>query len=691
MEINKINNLESLLANVRNYDERIDTEELRRAYDYAAYHHGEQKRLSGELYITHPLNVAYTLSWLKMDQDSLIAALLHDVVEDTPVTVEGLREDFGAQVEQLVQGVTKISSLKEKSRQLNQAVNIRKILLASSEDVRVIIIKLADKFHNMRTLEHQREEKRQSISQEVLDIYAPLAGRLGIYQVKSALQDLALKHLNPKMYYKIAQHIHEKQLEREQYLQNIKDILQEKLQHINIQAEIKGRAKHFYSIYDKMKRDGKSLEQIYDLHGVRIITEKVKDCYGVLGIVHTLWNPLPGRFKDYIAMPKPNLYQSLHTTVWGPGMVPLEVQIRTGAMEEIAEEGVAAHWRYKEDDKQRFQWAQKMKKWHSEEMDNSADFLRQVKQELKAEEIYVFTPQGEIIELPAGSTPIDFAYHIHTEIGNHCERARINGKMVSLRYELQQGDQVEIQTHKNAEPNASWLKFCKTSHARSKIRSYIRKKEDNLISKATAKEESQKEGGALPSVLQLRKLPQKSKSKKNCYNVEVLGHSDLLVRFAKCCNPVVGDDIVGFITRGRGVSVHKRDCPHVHRGELERERMVDVIWESGGESYPLDITVVGADRPDFLHDLVSEISKSRINIHSADAKQSKKREAVLKFTLGIAHVEELEQLIERLKAIRGVRQVYRAAQKSGGGASTTFGKNSNKNGPSKGGKKASKP
>ncbi len=670
MEAACIQDPEELYQKIEEFNPKANLTLIRQAFEFAREMHKEQKRLSGEDYIIHPLNVAYIIADLKLDDDSILAALLHDVVEDTPVTYEQLREKYGKDVESLVQGVTKISSIKEKTREFNQAINIRKILMASFNDVRVIIIKLADKLHNMRTLQFQKEEKQKRISEEVLEIYAPLASRLGMYQIKSELEDMAFKYHNSQMYKKIAREVSEKKVERDQYIENIRSILELKLKEIGIQAAILGRAKHLYSIYTKMKRDGKDLNQIYDLHGIRIITEKISECYGVLGIVHTLWNPLPGRFKDYIAMPKPNMYQSIHTTVWGPGMIPMEVQIRTREMDHIAEDGVAAHWQYKEGEKKRkFDWVEKVQRWHSEDLEDTQNFLRQIKTDLATKEIYVFSPKGEIIELPAGSTPIDFAYHIHTEVGSHCSGARVNGKMVNLHYQLSQGDQVDILTNKNSEPNISWLKFCRTSHARSKIRSYIRKKEE-LFAKPPEEKEPRsgesKQPVEMPEIFKIKKVQKKqrssdtSKGEKSQLNIEIMGFKDLLVRFANCCHPVVGDAIVGYISRGRGVTIHKKDCQNVIRGFIEKERMVNVIWESQGETYPVTINIVGVDRRYFLRDLVTEISNNKINILSADAKKVKDNDAKIIFTVAITHTEELRALITDLKSVRGVRKVYRS-------------------------------
>lgn len=667
-----IDSEELLYEKIKLYNQSSNLQNIKAAFSFAEQMHAEQKRLSGEPYVSHPLNVAYTIADLHLDDESIIAALLHDVVEDTPATYDDLRERFGRDVESLVKGVTKISSIKEKTKEFNQAINIRKILMASFNDVRVIIIKLADKLHNMRTLEFQREDKQKRIAEEVLDIYAPLAARLGMFQIKSELEDLAFKFYNPQIYKKIAYELAEKKGERDQYVENITELLRVKLDEIGIQADVKGRAKHLYSIYTKMKRDGKELKQIYDLHGLRIITEKVSDCYGVLGIVHTMWNPLPGRFKDYIAMPKPNQYQSIHTTVWGPGMMPLEVQIRTEQMHRIAEDGIAAHWHYKEKGaKKKFAWVEKVQRWHSDELESTKNFLRQIKSDLASKEIYVFSPKGEIIELPQGSTPIDYAYHIHTEIGNHCSGAKVNGKMVNLYYQLKQGDQVDILTSKNTEPNASWLKFCRTSHARTKIRLYIRKKEEKLLSRPPDKD-NKEDGSAtsivqqdIPDIIKIKKVkkenrPTHAKGKTGQLNVEVMGHHDLLIRFANCCHPVVGDAIVGYISRGRGITIHKKDCHNVVHGYLEKERLINVLWESQGETYPVTLNIVGADRRYFLRDLVTEISNSKINIVSADAKKIKGNDAKIIFTLAITHTEELKGLVSDLKKVKGVRRVYRS-------------------------------
>ncbi|TGM31039.1 bifunctional (p)ppGpp synthetase/guanosine-3',5'-bis(diphosphate) 3'-pyrophosphohydrolase [Leptospira biflexa] len=648
---------------------------IQKAYHIADKMHEGQKRLSGEPYIIHPMNVASVLDELGLDERAIAAGLLHDVVEDTSYTKEDMAREFGEDIAALVEGVTKISEIKSQSKETEAAENIRKMLLATIKDVRVMLIKLADKTHNVRTLKFQPEEKQKRIAKEVLSLYAPIAGRLGVYKVKFELEDLAFQSLHPDEYQEIKKRVSAKKSERDEYIEKIKIILKQRLAEINIDARIDGRAKHFYSIYRKMVTKEKSFSEIFDLRAVRIIANEIKDCYGVLGIVHTLWTPIPGRFKDYIATPKTNLYQSLHTTVFGPDGRPMEVQIRTKEMNAIAENGVAAHWAYKEstnltrssvilqngvENAFRMKWLEILKSWQDPSLD-SKEFMEELQYDLHEDEVFVFTPKGEIIEMPKGATVLDYAFRIHTDVGLHARGGKVNGRMVTLRTELKSGDQVEIITEKNSKPSPIWLRIVKTSGARQKLRAYFRK----------LQEDSQKEtiGSVLeasnPSfdentIKEIKKVKIKKATKPNTnqeetkeFGISVAGWNDVPVRVASCCTPIPGDEIIGFITRGRGVSVHKKDCTTATK-QLEWMKTIPVRWEGPGEPIPIQIEVRAKDVQGIYLSMVESISSTETNILEAGASSHPNGTLTAKFMLEVDHLDQLKEILENLRMIQGV-------------------------------------
>lgn len=648
---------------------------VEKAYHIADKMHEGQKRLSGEPYIIHPMNVASVLDDLGLDERAIAAGLLHDVVEDTSYSKEDMAREFGEDIAALVEGVTKISEIKSQSKETEAAENIRKMLLATIKDVRVMLIKLADKTHNVRTLKFQPEEKQKRIAKEVLSLYAPIAGRLGVYKVKFELEDLAFQSLHPEEYQEIKKRVSAKKSERDEYIEKIKIILKQRLAEINIDARIDGRAKHFYSIYRKMVTKEKSFSEIFDLRAVRIIANEIKDCYGVLGIVHTLWTPIPGRFKDYIATPKTNLYQSLHTTVFGPDGRPMEVQIRTKEMNAIAENGVAAHWAYKEstnlsrssvilqngvENAFRMKWLEILKSWQDPSLD-SKEFMEELQYDLHEDEVFVFTPKGEIIEMPKGATVLDYAFRIHTDVGIHARGGKVNGRMVTLRTELKSGDQVEIITEKNSKPSPIWLRIVKTSGARQKLRAYFRK----------LQEDSQKEtiGSVLEAsnpnfdentIKEIKKVKIKKPTKPNTnqeetkeFGISVAGWNDVPVRVASCCTPIPGDEIIGFITRGRGVSVHKKDCTTATK-QLEWMKTIPVRWEGPGEPIPIQIEVRAKDVQGIYLSMVESISSTETNILEAGASSHPNGTLTAKFMLEVDHLDQLKEILENLRMIQGV-------------------------------------
>lgn len=695
---------------------------VRRAYEFASKAHKGQHRLSGEDFIEHPLAVAAIVSEMEGDAPTLAAAILHDVVEDTPVKLENIKAEFGEEVAKLVDGVTKLSRIEFRSRVEEQVSNLRKMFLAMAEDWRVVVIRLADRLHNLRTLDALPLERQKRTAEETLEIYAPLAHRLGIWRLKWELEDLAFRYLHPEEYRSLARRIAAKRSEREEEVNAVIARLKERLAQEGIQCEVFGRAKNLYSIWRKMKAENKDLSEIYDLLAVRIIVSSVSDCYEVLGICHTMWKPVPGRFKDYIAMPKPNGYQSLHTTVVGPFGEPLEIQIRTREMDRTAEYGSAAHWRYKEGDRVRdrdferkMSWLRQLLEWQRE-MTDAREFMEALKIDLFNDEVFVFTPKGDVIDLPVGSTPLDFAYKIHTDIGHHCVGAKVNGRIVPLDYKLNTGDIVEILTNRqSAGPSRDWLDIVKTSHARSKIRAFFKRQlreEEIARGKELLDKELQKIGlklsfledeGILGAVIEklgypdreslyaaiayggispfhvvsrLRDevvktrpdlLPQKDVIVKEIPRrvrgpeeaVVIKGMKNFLVRLAHCCNPVPGDPIIGYITRGRGVSVHRIDCPSL-RGISDKERFIEASWAKAvNASYPAEVTIQGQDRPGLFADVTGVIASMGANILNATARGQPDGTATVDITFEIHNIDEFEQAVNKIRQIKGITSVNR--------------------------------
>ena len=707
----------------------VDLDIVNKAFNLAYEAHKEQKRESGEPYIIHPIDVAVILAELGMDTSTIVAGLLHDVIEDTDYTYDDIKNIFSEEVANLVSGVTKITKMEYKSKEEQQADNFRKMLLAMASDIRVIIIKLADRLHNMRTLKYMPKEKQKRISKETLDIYAPLAHRLGISKVKWELEDLCFRYLHEEEYYDLVHQISEKRVERETYIAQIIKDLYSKLEEAEIDSDIDGRPKHFYSIYRKMVTKNKSIEQIFDLTAIRILVNSVKDCYEVLGIVHTIYKPIPGRFKDYIAMPKPNMYQSLHTTVIGPQGKTFEIQIRTFEMHKTAEYGIAAHWKYKEGDtsdtkgksfENKLVWLRDMLEWQKETSD-AEEFMEGFKINLFTDEIFLFTPKGVVIDLPNGATPIDFAYRIHTDIGNKCIGAKVNGKIVPLDYKLKTGQIVEILTSNSSKgPNMDWLSIAKSNQAKSKIKAWFKKakKEENINKgKEVFEKELKKQSvhyvdiakgesydkfikrynincmddlyalvglGAIVASSFIAKLKEENlskdekdknlnkaieenisknekKKKYTSYGVTVKGENNLMVRFAKCCNPVPGDDILGYITKGRGVSIHRKDCGNLNiLIKEDPQKVVDVSWgTSNGVAYMAEIQVKTEDKSGILSDVMNILMDSKLPLNALNAKSAKGNLAYINIKIKIDTVEQLKELMKKIKRVPGVLDVYR--------------------------------
>jgi guanosine-3',5'-bis(diphosphate) 3'-pyrophosphohydrolase len=715
--------LHDLLDKVRAYSPAASLDPIERAYAFSARVHEGQRRQSGEPYLIHPMQVAGIIADLRLDVPSVATGLLHDTVEDTLATQGEIEEQFGEEIADLVDGVTKIGQINFTSREEKQAENFRKMLLAMAKDIRVILIKLADRTHNMRTLGHLRPEKQVEIAQETLDIYAPLAHRLGIYGMKSELEDSALRFLHPEVYYQLKRAVAKKRAEREKYIREVMSVLERKLVEAGLDgAEVHGRPKHFYSIYQKMQAQNLLYDQIYDLIAFRILVDSVGECYEALGVVHASWRPVPGRFKDHIAVPKTNGYQSLHTTVIGPYGERIEIQIRTREMHRVAEYGIAAHWRYKMpgsgatlDTDQRFAWLRQMLEWQHH-LSDPDEFLRTVKEDLFSDEVFVFTPKGDLLNFPVGSSVIDFAYRIHSEVGRHCAGARVNGKLVPLRYQLQSGDTVEIITTSSQVPSKDWLKLVKTSRAKGRIRTYIKSQQsqrsiavgreildrdlarhhldlavlrrdgrlDRLVEELEVADEEalladvgygklttqqvlarlfpeeelerrrEQREGALQRLMRLVSRQPKS-------GVRVSGVEDMLVRFAKCCQPLPGERIAGFITRGRGVTVHAFDCPKVL--ETDPQRRVDVQWEDGkGIPRAVRLEVTCVDRPGLLAAMSKAISSTGTNIARAQVHAAGERQAANTFELMVTTLDELNLVMRNLGRVRGVIKVHRVRE-----------------------------
>jgi GTP pyrophosphokinase len=724
--------LEQLLSKVQSYNPQADEALIRRAYDYSARKHAEQKRMSGEPYVTHPLSVAQIIAELKLDVPSIVTGLLHDVVEDTATTPAEIESRFGAEVAKLVDGVTKVSKITFQSREEKQAENFRKMIIAMAHDIRVVLIKLADRLHNMRTLNHLPAERQVDIARETLEIYAPIAHRLGIYWLKSELEDASFRYLNPGGYQALKAFVAKTKADRETYIQAVLEIISQRLQESGVKAEVTGRPKHFFSIHNKMEEQGLPFEQIFDVIAFRIMVDTVRECYEALGVVHANWKPVPGRFKDYIALPKLNMYQSLHTTVIGPRGQRMEVQIRTHEMHKIAEEGIAAHWSYKEGNgdgdhqTERFAWLRRLIEWQ-QNLKDPQEFLSTVKDDLFPEEVFVFTPKGDLLDFPQGSTVIDFAYRIHSQVGQHLTGARVNGRMVPLRYKLKSGDTVEVLTSDKQHPGKDWLNFAATARAKSRIRQWLRAQQaersiqlgvallDSELAplglsvgqlrregrfEAALKEFSQKDPDSLiaavgygivtaaqllakvlsptelktyrgdrqPGSPSADKERPKETVKGPAGGVVVSGLGDVLVRFARCCNPLPGERITGFITRGRGVTVHLVGCPRAL--ESDPQRRVPVIWKAGEESPRLiRLEVLGIDRPGMLAAISKAIATASVNISTADVKTTgSEGRSLMVFDLIVTSAQQLNNLMHSVAAIEGVLKVSRLSHQNGASA-----------------------
>ncbi len=731
--------IEQLIDKASTYLRPNDMEKIRQAYLFAEHAHHGQARKSGEPYILHPLAVAELVVGMQLDSTSVMAALLHDVVEDTTYTSDQLRQKFGDVVAMLVEGLTKLERIQFKSKEEQQNENYRKMFIAMAQDIRVIMIKLADRLHNMRTLKYQSEESQRRTAQETLEIFCPIAHRLGMSAIKWEMEDIALRYLNPQQYYRIVNLMQKKRIEREQYIQEVITQIKVKLSEMGIHSEVYGRPKHIYSIYKKMITQNKQFNEIYDLVAIRVIVESIKDCYASLGIIHTLWKPMPGRFKDYIAMPKANMYQSLHTTVIGQSGEPLEAQIRTSDMHKTSEFGIAAHWAYKEGSvvpegsfEEKIKLFRELLDSHSDTQD-ATEFVQSMKMDFFSDLVFVFTPKGEVFELPAGSVPLDFAYRIHTEVGNRTIGAKVNSRIVPLDYKLKTGDIVEILTSKHSYgPSQDWIKIAQSPQAKSKIRQWFkREKRDeniikgrdmlereirrlgfdpelvmgedkldevgrklgggeaedllasigfgaitvfNVVQRLTEKIRKEQEENSLansqvltPEVRDV-KPPTKSSSlvqvSKSKQTVKVKGQDNMLVRFSRCCNPLPGDDIVGYITRGRGVSVHRTTCANiVISNDEETARLIEVEWESTGDAnYNVDIEIMGQDRRGILNEVLQAVSETKTYISAISGRADKNKMATIHMTISIRSVDHLGNVVDRIKRIKDIFTVRRVMQ-----------------------------
>ena len=708
-----VTDIDQLLDRLQAYQPDADLGMVRKAYEFSAKAHEGQTRLSGEPYVKHPVAVAGVLTSLKTDVTAILAGLLHDTLEDTVATADELQREFGKEVVHLVDGVTKIGKITFRSSEEKQAENFRKMVLSMADDIRVVIIKLADRLHNMRTLEHLKENKRQEIAQETLEIYAPLANRIGIGWVKNELEDLCLKHLKPDVYETLRVSVAKRDEDRQQYIQEVQALVEKALVENGLAGAVYGRPKHLYGIYQKMKKQSISFDEVYDLTALRIITDTKMNCYALLGVIHSLWRPLPGRFKDYIAIPKSNLYQSLHTTVVGPKGEHVEFQIRTEEMHRVAEYGIAAHWKYKEQgklhdkDSKAFGWLRQFIEWQKDLPDNR-QFMDSVKLELFHDVVYVFTPKGTVKELPKGGTPVDFAYAIHTEVGDHCVGAKVNGKIVPLRHELTSGDTIEILTSSNQTPHRDWLKFVRTSRAKTKIKHWIKAEEQKRsleigwrLLEAEIRRHGLTPSQALKSdaLLEVAKqegyatidelaaavgfghvataqvvgrlvaptsagpsiqpepvgVPKVVGKRGEEPGVQVKGSRDLLMQLSRCCNPVPGDRILGYITRGRGLTIHSVDCPNLGALDYDRERLVEVEWDTAMLSqHAVKIAVVAEDKTGVLANVSSAIAECNANISRAEIITREDRKAELDFVVEIADTSHLNRVLKAIERVDGV-------------------------------------
>lgn len=713
--------IEDLIKIIEKYMTEEEVAFVMKAYEYAKLMHKDQKRKSGEPYIIHPVNVAIILADLDMDVETIVSALLHDVVEDTPATYDDIKEMFSEDVAKIVDGVTKLNKLNYKSSEAFQAENLRKMILAMNNDIRVIIVKLADRLHNLRTLEYMNEEKRKQKAQETIEIYAPLAGRLGIFKIKWELEDLSLRYLDPEVYYDLVEKINKKRSEREKEINEIIKKISAELDKQELHYDISGRPKNFYSIYKKMKGKSKSFESIYDLIAVRILVDTVKDCYAVLGIVHSMWKPLPGRFKDYIAMPKPNMYQSLHTTVISDTGEIFEIQIRTYEMHEVAEYGIAAHWKYKggktqgKDVDSKLDWLRQLLEWQKD-LKDPKEFIDTLKIDFFDDEVFVFTPNGDVVDLPEGSTPVDFAYRVHTGVGNTCVGAKVDSRIVPLNYKLKNGNIVEVITQKSSSgPSRDWLKFVKSPRAKQKIKQWFKSKEKD-ISIEKGKELFDREAKKLgldTNILDNEKIYQKlakelsinsisdlfasigygnfkeklvinkilniknaienigltkneddylksSSSKKDATGVRIDGLEGMKIKFAKCCNPVPGDEIIGFVTRGYGVSVHRKDCTNI-ANHLDSDRCLEAEWDTeASDKFLANVTIRAVDRTGILSEITAMAKEANVGIQSLSAKSNTISDIFIYLTFEVVGKDELDKMIQKLKTINGILDVYRA-------------------------------
>ncbi|MDY4921760.1 RelA/SpoT family protein [Frisingicoccus sp.] len=729
-----------LIAKVRKYHPSTNVTQIEKAYQIAYNAHKEQVRKSGEPYIIHPICVAMILADLELDKETIVGGLLHDVVEDTAMTLKDIENEFGSEVALIVDGVTKLGQLSYSSDKVElQAENLRKMFLAMAKDIRVILIKLADRLHNMRTLKYMKPEKQKEKARETMDIYAPIAQRLGISKIKIELDDLALRYLEPDVYYNLAKNIASKKSEREAFVRSIVDEVSHHMEEGGIKCEVNGRVKHFFSIYRKMVNQDKTLDQIYDLFAVRILVDSVKDCYAALGLIHEMYKPIPGRFKDYIAMPKPNMYQSLHTTLIGPSGQPFEIQIRTYEMHKTAEYGIAAHWKYKEDpngvnietnEEAKLTWLRQILEWQKDMSDNR-EFMSLLKNDLNlfSESVYCFTPAGDVKNLPNGSTPIDFAYSIHSAVGNKMVGARVNGKLVTIDYVIQNGDRIEVITSQNSRgPSRDWLGIVKSTQAKNKINQWFKtqNKEENIlrgkeqlerycktknlvISELLKQEYMEKvirkygfrdwdavlaavgHGGlkegqvinklveednkkkkkevtdtqVLKNIADVKKTTEERSGKKTKSGIVVRGIDDVAVRFSKCCNPVPGDEIVGFVTRGRGVSIHRTDCVNIiNISEEDRARLLDAEWlasaeEAGGKLYKADINIYVEDRVGVLVEVAKVFTENEINVTAMSSRSGKNNTATINVTFDIRSVAQLNKVIDKLRNLECVYDIER--------------------------------